>query len=291
MRKLFFVLFLLGGYLSGYAQIGIGTRTPSSSALLDVRSTAGNKGVLMPKVALISKQSYAPITGSSSDEHNLGLIVYNTTTDHAKELVPGYYYWTGSSWTALLHTEALFDLIGQQDSKDGVYYGKINGGVQAVLYVKKKTADGTEVHEEINLLSLLLQDISNLSEEHIHQLRKTLGYDITEQAVYTGKSIQGKHHYSVYGRTEIEEGNAEVRGVRLSRETLQLLEEGVVFDIHLLNAHQQIIDINTTDVEITSNGILKFSLGSSSMYYTLPAGEYGVIVDLLSSREQPTRGL
>ena len=290
MRKLIFVLFLLGGYFSGYAQVGIGTRNPSSSALLDIHSAEGNKGVAMPKVALISKQSYAPITGSSSDKHNLGLIMYNTTTDHAKELVPGYYYWTGTSWTALLHTEAIFDLIDQQNTKDGVYYGKINGGTQAVLYVKKKDAQGNQIQEEIDLLRLLLQDVSNLSEEHLYQLRKTLGYDITEHVVYTGKSVRGQYHYSVYGRTAIEDGNAEVQGVRLSRETVQLLEEGVVFDIHLLNAQQQIIDINTTEVEVTNGGLLKFSLGSSSMYYTLPAGEYGVIVDLLSSRELLSSG-
>lgn len=288
MRKLFFVLCLLGGYFYGYAQVGIGTRNPSSSALLDVHGVEGNKGVLMPKVALISRQSYAPLAGSSRDERNLGLIVYNTTTDSERELAPGYFYWTGTSWTALLHTEAIFDLIGQNNTKDGVYYGKINGGIQAVLYVKKKDANGNEIQEEIDLLRLLLQDISTLSEEHLYQLRKTLGYDITEHVVYTGKSVRGKYHYSVYGRTAIEDGNAEVQGVRLTRETLRLLEEGVVFDIHLLNAQQQIIDINTTDVEVTSGGLLKFSLGSSSLYYTLPAGEYGVIVDLLSTKEQFT---
>ncbi|EHQ43883.1 hypothetical protein [Myroides odoratus] len=285
MKKLFFVVFLLWGYLQGYAQVGIGINKPSSSAMLDIHSTGGNKGVLFPKVALIDTKSYAPIIGNSADMHNVGLLVYNITTDVAKGLHQGYYYWTGTTWVGLPNTEVILDLVASQTSIGGVYYGKINGGTQDVLYVKKQDAQGNDVEEALDLMTMLVQDVSNLTEENIFMLKKAFGYDITEHIVYTGKSIQGKYQYSVYGQTEIEEGNAEVGGVRLSRESLQLLEEGVIFDIHLVNANQQLIDINITDIEVTTAGVLKFSLGTSSMYFTLPAGGYGVIVDLLSLRE------
>lgn len=284
MKKLFFVVFLFLGYLQGYAQVGIGTNKPSSSAMLDIHSTGGNKGVLFPKVALVDTKSYAPITGDSYDSHNVGLLVYNITTHVAKGLHQGYYYWTGTTWVGLPDTDTILDLVASQTVNGGVYYGKINGGTQDVLYIKKKDTQGNDVEEAIDLLNILLQDLNSLTEENIFRLKKVFGYDITEHIVYTGKSIQGKYQYSVYGRTEIEEGNAEVRGVRLSRESLQLLEEGVVFDIHLVNTDQQLIDINITDIEVTAAGILKFSLGTSSMYFTLPAGGYGVIVDLLSTR-------
>lgn len=284
MKKLVFIMFLLVGYLSGYAQVGIGVRTPSSSAMLDIHSAEGNKGVLMPKVSLIDKTSYAPLKGSSSDVRNVGLIVYNTTEDVAKDLVQGYYYWTGSAWTGLPNTDTIIELISNQIINGGVYYGKINGGTKDVLYIKKIDAvTGNEIDEEIDILDTLL---SNLTPENIFLIKKSLGYDITEQVVYTGKSVKGKYHYSVYGKTQIQEGNAEVNGLSLSSESLRLLEEGVIYGIHLLNNNLQVIDINITDIEVTSSGVLKFSLGSSSIYFTLPAGEYGVIVELLSAKEQ-----
>lgn len=286
MKKLFFVLFLLWGCFSGYSQVGIGIKDPSSSAMLDIYSAGGNKGVLMPKVELQDKQSYAPIIGNGNDTHNVGLIVYNTTINVGKELTQGYYYWTGNSWTRMADVDTIMDLIGQPTVNEGsVYYGKINGGSKEVLYFKKKEANGTVVDVEIDLASTLLSDFSNLSEENIFNLRKVFGYDITDQVVFTGKRIQGKYHYSVYGRTEIEEGNAETQGLRLNSGALQLLEDGVVFKIYLLNQNQQVIDMGITDIEVTTGGMLKFSLGSSSVYYTLAAGQYGVIVEFLSTRE------
>ena len=286
MKKLFFVLFLLWGCFSGYSQVGIGIKDPSPSAMLDIYSARGNKGVLMPKVELQDKQSYAPILGDANDTHNIGLIVYNTTINVAKELTPGYYYWTGKAWTKMADVDTIMDLIGKPSMNEGgVYYGKINGGTKEVLYFKKKEANGTVVDVEIDLVSTLLNDFANLSEENIFNLRKVFGYDITERVVFTGKKVQGKYHYSVYGRTEIDEGNAEVRGLRLNSGSLQLLEDGVIFKIHLLNQQQQIVDVGITDIEVTTGGMLKFSLGSSSVYYTLPAGQYGVIVEFLSTRE------
>ncbi len=286
MRKLLFVLFLLWGCFSGYSQVGIGIKDPSPSAMLDIYSARGNRGVLMPKVELLDKQSYAPILGDGNDPHNIGLIVYNMTKNISEELTQGYYYWTGSTWTRLADVDTIMDLIGKPTANEGgVYYGKINGGTKEVLYFKKKEANGTVVDVEIDLVGALLDDFANLSEENIFNLRKVFGYDITERVVFTGKRIQGKYHYSVYGRTTIEDGNAEVQGMRLNPSSLQLLEEGNVFKIYLLNQNQQVIDMGITDIEVTTGGMLKFSLGSSSVYYTLPAGQYGVIVEFLSTRE------
>lgn len=287
MKKLFFVLILLWGCFSGYSQVGIGTKNPSSSAMLDIYSVQGNKGVLMPKVELFDKQSYEPILGDANDLHNVGLIVYNTAINVSKDLTQGYYYWTGNSWTKLADVDTIMDLIDTSSLDEGVvYYGKINGGLKDVLYIKKKEANGNEVDVEIDLVGALLNDFTNLSEENIFNLKKVFGYDITERVVFTGKQIQGKYHYSVYGKTTIEDGNAEVQGLQLNSGSLQLLEDGVVFTIYLLNQNQQVVDVGITDIEVTASGMLRFSLGSSSVYYTLPAGQYGVIVEFLSTREQ-----
>ena len=45
-----------------YAQVGIGTVTPDPSSLLQVDDANGNKGMLIPSVALTATNLSAPIT-------------------------------------------------------------------------------------------------------------------------------------------------------------------------------------------------------------------------------------
>ena len=67
------------------AQVGVGTTTPETSAMLEVKSTS--KGFLLPRVTATEKNSIvSPATG---------LIVYQT--DGTK----GFYYYEGSSWNLL----------------------------------------------------------------------------------------------------------------------------------------------------------------------------------------------
>lgn len=69
--------------------IGIGTTTPSSSAILDLTST--NKGFLAPRVALTSTTDQTTIPTPAP-----GLLVYNLGT--AGLAFKGYVYWDGSRW-------------------------------------------------------------------------------------------------------------------------------------------------------------------------------------------------
>ena len=79
------------------AQTGIGTTTPHASAKLDVSAT--NKGFLPPRIALSSTTDVATITSPAT-----GLLVYNTATTGTapNNVAPGYYYWNGSAWVAIL---------------------------------------------------------------------------------------------------------------------------------------------------------------------------------------------
>ncbi|OAZ04510.1 hypothetical protein [Flavobacterium succinicans] len=88
MKKLLLGAFLVCGFAS-FAQVGIGTPSPDASAMLDIRSN--KKGVLMPNVALTDLTAAAPVVNPANS-----LLVYNTTTDVAKNLSPGYYYWSGA---------------------------------------------------------------------------------------------------------------------------------------------------------------------------------------------------
>jgi hypothetical protein len=95
MKKvlLFFLLFVSQ---SAFAQTGIGTTTPNASAKLDVSAT--DRGFLPPRVTLTAANAFAPITGTSSAA--AGLLVYNTATAGTapNNVIPGYYYWNGTSW-------------------------------------------------------------------------------------------------------------------------------------------------------------------------------------------------
>jgi hypothetical protein len=81
------------------AQTGIGTTTPNASAKLDV--TATDKGFLPPRVALTATNVFTPIVGTSSAA--AGLLVYNTasTGTAPNNVVPGYYYWNGTTWVQI----------------------------------------------------------------------------------------------------------------------------------------------------------------------------------------------
>ena len=84
-------------FLSGKAQTGIGTTTPSPSAKLEVAST--NQGFLPPRIALTTTNAASPVTSPAT-----GLLVYNTATTGTapNNVAPGYYYWNGTAWVAIL---------------------------------------------------------------------------------------------------------------------------------------------------------------------------------------------
>ena len=89
MKKILF-LFLIS--VSVFAQTGIGTNTPHTSAKLDVSAT--NKGFLPPRVTLTSATDVLTIPSPAE-----GLLVYNRGS---VGLQAGYYYWNGSAWVAIL---------------------------------------------------------------------------------------------------------------------------------------------------------------------------------------------
>lgn len=95
MKKtlLFLAIYCLVSFVSTAQQVGIGTTTPDPSAMLDVVST--NKGMLVPRVALFNPDSSLPVAGAA-----VGLLVYNTATAGIapNNVIPGFYYWTGTRW-------------------------------------------------------------------------------------------------------------------------------------------------------------------------------------------------
>lgn len=94
MRKVFvwFSFFWIFQFF-GQNNVGIGTTTPHASALLDL--TATDKGILIPRVALVAANNgTTPVNNPAT-----GLLVYNTGTGG---LTPaGFYYWNGTQWVQI----------------------------------------------------------------------------------------------------------------------------------------------------------------------------------------------
>jgi hypothetical protein len=97
--KKYLLLLLICLSFSTLAQTGIGTTTPNASAKLEIAAT--DKGFLPPRIALTASNVFAPITGTSSAA--AGLLIYNTATAGTapNNVVPGYYYWNGTTWTQI----------------------------------------------------------------------------------------------------------------------------------------------------------------------------------------------
>jgi len=99
-KKIITVLLGIGAGVATYAQnVGINATgaNPDASAMLDVSST--NSGMLIPRVALTTRNAAAPITSPATS-----LLVYNTATAGTapNNVTPGFYYWNGSAWIAIL---------------------------------------------------------------------------------------------------------------------------------------------------------------------------------------------
>ncbi|MBN2779015.1 MAG: hypothetical protein JXR36_15360, partial [Bacteroidales bacterium] len=64
----------------------------NSSAVLDIISGSGDKGLLIPRVSIPSLLAAAPVSSPAT-----GLLVYNTNGTTG----PGFFYWDGGQWKAL----------------------------------------------------------------------------------------------------------------------------------------------------------------------------------------------
>jgi subtilisin-like proprotein convertase family protein len=97
--KRFFMVALVVA-TNSFAQVGIGTTTPN--AALDINAT--DSGVLVPRVALTDTNTAAPVINPQGGALVNGTLVWNTNTSGVapNQVVPGYYYWAGSSWQSFI---------------------------------------------------------------------------------------------------------------------------------------------------------------------------------------------
>ena len=94
-RFLLLIVVVFSFWNSSNAQVGIGTANPQ--AALDI--TSSTNGVLIPRVTLTALGTYAPVVNPSTSLAPVtGTLVWN---DGVSLSPAGFYYWSGSTWTAL----------------------------------------------------------------------------------------------------------------------------------------------------------------------------------------------
>lgn len=81
-------------------KIGNGNQGAHPSAILEV--IGNNQGVSIPNVALVNLNISSPITDPKK-----GLLVYNTNTNFIAQVFPGFYYWDGTKWAAILKSSSM----------------------------------------------------------------------------------------------------------------------------------------------------------------------------------------
>lgn len=95
MKRLLFASFLVSlAFLPHilFSQVGIGTETPSSNAVLELRSPGNNQGFLVPR--LTTAQRTATTFTSVLSVTEKGLLVFDTDTNK-------FYYWSGTAWVVI----------------------------------------------------------------------------------------------------------------------------------------------------------------------------------------------
>ncbi len=122
MRKIIFILLTFLFVKFTHAQVGIGTNSPSSSAILELSSTS--KGFLPPRMSESEKNAISsPVAG---------LMIYQVNNS------PGLYYYTGSAWTGPL---TVSDLTGYLKADGSVTAtGDLNMGGQKITNVATPTS-------------------------------------------------------------------------------------------------------------------------------------------------------
>jgi hypothetical protein len=137
MKKGIGVLIFGLAFFTGNAQTGIGTTTPSPSAKLEVASS--NQGFLPPRIALTATNAASPVTSPAT-----GLLVYNTATTGTapNNVSPGYYYWNGSAWVAILSNITTSSISGNGTTTTLTNFGAEVNTQSGTTYTLTATDNG-----------------------------------------------------------------------------------------------------------------------------------------------------
>jgi len=249
------------------AQIGIGTEYPTSSAQLDIVSS--NKGVLLPRIELKTKDDQSSIKGNLVES----LLVYHTGNSN---LVAGFYYWKDNVWSQLVSTDTFIDrknntfTIGANPTKNGEESLIITDTENHKVYLAvaaiannstfiENLGDNNEFKQIVNTNSvvstLTITDSTVNSDEVIAGFTFNNGKNLnsiqfaeTLTAMAKGRDLQGLTEYYFIDET----GNRDDVIIQVTQDIITDFEK-IINDATVNNLLKQFISTATGDVSVVRN--------------------------------------
>src|SRR6266700_2301966 len=90
--------------------VGIGTSSPNTSAILELKSS--NKGLLVPRINLVSETDDVTIPSPA-----MFLLIFNTNA--SLPVGQGFYFWNGAKWSKLITSINLSNLAWGTTGNEG----------------------------------------------------------------------------------------------------------------------------------------------------------------------------
>ncbi|MDR0228542.1 MAG: hypothetical protein LBI72_05700 [Flavobacteriaceae bacterium] len=193
MKKITLLAALLGTTYFANAQVGIGTADPATSAELEIVAKAGDKGIIIPRVALNKENEFAPIKGAQVES----LLVYNNAQSAA--MPKGFYYWDGAKWNRIIGKTEL-DTVVENLGND------ITNIQNVINYILPSNPDNTDTTKPGHTTIVYDNTTGDMYE---------VVYDATTKKYITKKidllkMIQGKETNTFF--REIKDGNGKITG-------------------------------------------------------------------------------
>ncbi|MGL5273960.1 hypothetical protein [Myroides sp.] len=210
MKKITLIAALLGSVYFANAQVGIGTPDPATSAELDIVAKAGDKGIIIPRVALTAENVFAPIKGAQVES----LLIYNKNevkdANQVVVLPKGFYYWDGAKWNRIISKTELDTVIKNLGDNITNITTKLEGDVknlQAVVnYILPSNPDNTDTTKPVH--TTIVYDNTTGDMYEVVYDAKTKKY-ITNK-IDLLKMIQGKETNTFF--REIKDANDKITG-------------------------------------------------------------------------------
>ncbi|MDM1367062.1 hypothetical protein [Myroides marinus] len=164
-----------------------------------------------------------------------------------------------------------------------VYYGKINGGTDNVLFEKIDQGDGTFVDTPIDISKDILKVIEK--DNKLIEKIKELGTIVVDGGgSKTGEVIDGFHVYKAMLPGTVEEKSAGLGYNSNFKENLKPNNFKRLKSIQILTTDGQLVLNNVTDVTyVNATTGLAFNFGAGKMYTPLKAGAYDVVLEYIST--------
>lgn len=226
--------------IASSGSLGINNSAPNGSASLDMGQN--DRGLLINRVALTALNDINTIVGTEPD----GLLIYNTATAgiSGNEVAPGFYFWKGSQWNRLV--------TGNETSKDWFKEGTTNipESINDNIWTNGEVGLGLNspnaplhIFEAIGTPasatdgSLILEHNDNGGESSI----------VFKSKINTGSDFA----YIKFSEDGSSNGSNNQNGLL----TIGIENDGI-------NAFQD-------DINISSSGIIDFSVGNNTRTYTM----------------------